>query len=56
MPWRSSQAKAHTQRANTPKRKRQWAHTANNVLKRTGDEARAIRTANAVVGRKKKRR
>jgi len=31
------------------KRKRQWSHVANSVLKRTGDEGAAVRAANGVV-------
>lgn len=49
MPWTSKDAKRHDKDANTPKKKRQWAHVANSVLKRTGDEARAVRAANSVV-------
>jgi len=41
----------HTKKANTPAKKRQWASTANAVLEKTGDEARAIRTANAAVAK-----
>lgn len=51
MPWSSSDAKSHTKKARNPKLARQWAHVANSALKRTGDEARAIREANAVVAR-----
>ena len=49
MPWSPSDAKAKTGRANTPTKQRQWAEVANSVLKRTGDEGRAVREANAVV-------
>lgn len=54
MPWTPSDARAKTRKANTPKKKRQWAHVADKVLSTTGDEGRAIREANAVVGRKHK--
>jgi hypothetical protein len=53
-PWRPSDAPKHTKKANTPKKKRQFAQVANSVLAKTGDEGRAIREANAVVGRKRK--
>lgn len=48
MPWKSSDAKRFTKKARTPKQKRQFAHVANAVLKRTGSESRAIRAANSV--------
>ena len=51
MPWSESDAKRHTKSARTPKQRRQWAHVSNAILRRTGDEARAIRGANAVVSR-----
>lgn len=50
MPWDASDAEAHTKKASTPKKQRQWSAVANSVLERTGDDARAIRSANAVVG------
>lgn len=54
MPWKSSQAKGKTRKANTPKKQRMWKDIANSVLAKTGDEARAIRTANGVVKRRRK--
>ena len=54
MPWTPSDATRHTKKANTPKKKRQFADVANSVLAKTGDEGRAIREANAVVARKRK--
>ena len=51
MPWTPKDAKAKTKKANTPKKSRQWRDVANGVLKSTGDDARAIREANAVVAR-----
>lgn len=53
MPWDSKDATRHTKKANTPSKKRQFAHVANEVLAKTGDEARAIREANAAVKRNK---
>ncbi len=52
MPWTPAQAASHTHKAKTAKQKRQWRDVANAVLKKTGDEGRAVREANAVVGKK----
>jgi len=49
MPWTPKDAKAKTRKANTPKKQRQWAHVADAVLAKTGDEGRAVREANGVV-------
>jgi hypothetical protein len=49
MPWIPCEADRHTHKATTPDLKELWAKVANERLKRTGDEARAIREANAVV-------
>jgi hypothetical protein len=55
MPWnRNAQARGHTKKANSPKKQRQWRHVANEELKRTGSESRAIRAANSVVARSKR--
>jgi hypothetical protein len=51
MPWTSNDAEKHTHKANTPALKELWSKVANETLERTGDEGRAIREANAVVGR-----
>lgn len=51
MPWTAADAKRHTKKANDAKKQRQWSHVANNILNRTGDEARAIRQANAVIAK-----
>ena len=56
MPWSARDAKRKTRKATTPKKKRQWARVANSVLKRTGDDARAIRAANAVLSQGFERR
>jgi len=53
MPWTAKDAGRKTKKAKSPKAKRQWAHVADAVLKKTGDEGRAIREANAVVKRRK---
>lgn len=49
MPWGSKDASRHTKKAKSPKRKRQWAHVADSILERTGDEGRAVRGANSVI-------
>ena len=55
MPWTAKSAGKHTKKATSPTAKRQWKDVANSVLERTGDEGRAIASANAVVGRRKKK-
>jgi hypothetical protein len=50
MPWSASDAHGKTHKANTPKKKRQWAHVANSALKRGASEGSAVRQANAAVG------
>lgn len=50
MPWTPSDGPSrHTKKADTPKKRRQWADIANAELKKTGDDAKAIRIANGVV-------
>jgi hypothetical protein len=51
MPWTAEDADRHTKKADSAKRQRMWAEIANSVLAETGDEGRAIREANAMVGR-----
>ena len=53
MPWTAKDAPRHTRKATTSKAKRQWAAVASAALKRTGDEGRALRAANAVVAKRK---
>jgi len=60
MPWTPAQATAHTKAANTPQKQRQWASTANSVLRtclaaggtQKQCEGKAIRIANAAVSGK----
>jgi len=52
MPWQPSDAEKHTKAATTPRLQKLWADIANKTLDKTGNEGRAIREANAVVGRK----
>lgn len=47
MPWEPAEAK--TRKADTPAKRKKWAATANAILARTGDEAMAIKVANAQV-------
>lgn len=49
MPWSPRDALRHTKKADTPAKQRQWRDVANQTLKRTGDDAKAIREANAAV-------
>lgn len=56
MPWTSRDATRFTKKARTPKKKRQFSHVANSMLERGYTEGRAIRAANAAVGRKNSRR
>lgn len=51
MPWTPNEAERHTHKATTPKLQNLWAKVANEALERLGDEARAIREANAVIAR-----
>jgi uncharacterized protein YdaT len=55
MPWTARDAKRHDKAANTPKKRRQWSDVADSMLKRGYSEGRAIRAANSVVGRSKRR-
>ena len=56
MPWTPSEASRFTRKAKSSKRKRQWAHVADSMLKRTGDDGAAIRAANAVVKKSQAKR
>jgi hypothetical protein len=51
MPWTPDEAERHTHKATTLELKELWAKVANERLEHTGDEARTIREANAVVAR-----
>lgn len=55
MPWSPGDAKRHTKKANSPKKSRQWAHVADGALDRGASEGSAIRQANAVVKRNKRK-
>jgi hypothetical protein len=50
MPWTSADAEGH-HKGLSPHQAEVWARVANDILERTGDEARAIKGANAAVNR-----
>lgn len=54
MPWKPSDASKKTKKANTPAEKKKWSSVANKVLKSTGDDAKAIKIANASISKKRK--
>jgi hypothetical protein len=49
MPWKASEAKQFTRKANTPKKQKLWREVANKALKRGVSDESAIRQASAVV-------
>ena len=49
MPWRPDNAREHTRKADTGRKKRAWSKIANEALKSGKSEAAAIRIANAAV-------
>lgn len=51
MPWTAADAERHTKKASTPALQQLWANTANDILEKYGDDARAIRIANSAVER-----
>ena len=53
MPWNAGDASKKTKKASTPNLKKQWRDIANNVLSKTGDDAKAIKVANGVIKRRK---
>jgi hypothetical protein len=55
MPWRAKDAFGKTHKAKSPAAKRQWAKVANSVLRKTGNEGRAVRAANAAVAHRRKK-
>jgi hypothetical protein len=56
MPWAPEDAPRHTCKADSGDLRQLWAEVANRILAETGDEGRAIRIANAVVARVRRRR
>ena len=55
MPWKVKDASSFTKKAKTPKAKRQFAHVANSMLESGASEGAAIRAANGVVKKRKKK-
>jgi len=55
MPWTPNDAERHTHKATTWPLRELWTKVANERLEKDGDEARAIREANAVVARQAER-
>ena len=53
MPWLANDAAGHDKKADTSKKKDVWTRVANKTLKKTGNDARAIRVANAVIRKMK---
>lgn len=53
MPWDKETAKKHNKKA-VGKKGKQWAATANAVLEKTGNDATAIKIANAAIKKSKK--
>lgn len=52
MPWTTADAGRHNKAAGKdPRKAAVWTHVANATLRRTGDEGRAIREANAAADR-----
>lgn len=51
MPWSPKDASKKTKKANTPKEKEEWSKVANSVLKKTGNDAKAVRIANSVIAK-----
>lgn len=52
MPWSPKDAPGHTKKAKSPAARKQWAATADAVLKKSGDEGKAVRIANAAVAKR----
>jgi hypothetical protein len=55
LPWQPEDAPRHTHKADTLHLCRLWAEVANSVLAETGDEGRAVRSANAAVAKERRR-
>lgn len=51
MPWRASDSKRHTKKADTPKKQKQWSSVANSALDSGDSEGSAVRQANGVVAK-----
>ena len=49
MPWTANDSKRFTKKAKSAKKRRQWSHVADSMLKRGESEGAAIRAANGVI-------
>lgn len=54
MPWTPKDATHSTKKAKSSSQKKKWAEVANAVLKKTGNDALAKRTANKMILKGKK--
>lgn len=55
MPWSESDVERFNKKAaSNPATRKQWVEVANKTLSETGDDARAVRTANAAVSKRKR--
>jgi hypothetical protein len=54
MPWTMESALRHTHKAKSKGAKKQWSAVANKILQESGDDAKAIRIANAAVKKRGK--
>lgn len=52
MPWKPKDAGKHNRKAKSGAAARQWAAVANSVLSKTGNDARAVRSANSAIARR----
>lgn len=55
MPWKPTDAHRHSHKAKSATAKRQWSEVADSALSRGASEGSAIRQANAVVARRKRK-
>jgi hypothetical protein len=55
IPWEPEDAPRHTHKADRPDLRRIWAEAANRILSETGDEGRAVRIANGIIARIRRR-
>ena len=53
MLWSPKDARRHGKKADTSKKKYIWSRIANKIFEKTGNDARAIRVANAVIRKMK---
>jgi hypothetical protein len=55
MPWSPSDAAHSTKKAKSKNQKKQWSTVANQVLAKTGDDAKAKRIANGVIAKQRRK-